>query len=229
MTLIDISGPISTGMWHYGQPYLDLPVPPVRIEQIDFPEPFRGALIMDYLQMASQTGTYMETARHVDAARDPIDRVPLERAWMIPTVVAHTPKAPREKVTLDDMTRSLDEQGVAIEPGDAVLIHTGWDREWAHPARYLTDMPYVSRDVVYWLIDQRIGIWGADTPRADSPDDPQGFFPDFFATDILLLAPLVRLEQVTRAAPKPRLVALPLKLDGACASPVRAVLVTDAG
>lgn len=229
MALIDISGPISTGMWHYGRPYLDLPVPPVRIEQIDFPEQIRGSLIMDYIQMASQTGTYLETARHVDASRDAIDQVPLDRAWMVPTVVAHTPKREREKVTLDDVRRSLDDQGVAIEAGDAVLIHTGWDRAWNEPHRYLTDMPYVSRDVVLWLIEQQIGIWGADTPRADSPDDPQDFFGDFFRTEILLLAPLVNLAEVTKPLPKPRLVALPLKLDGACASPVRAVLITDQG
>jgi kynurenine formamidase len=227
MTVIDISGPIFTGMWHYGRPYLDLPIPPVKVEQIDFPPPLKGALIADYLQMSSQTGTYLETARHVYAEREAIDEVPLERAWMIPTVILHTPIEARQKVTLDDARRSLDEQGVSIEPGDCVLIHTGWDREWHNPQRYLNDMPYLSRDVVYWLMDQRIGIMGADTPRADSPDDLQNFFGDFFKTDILLLAPVVNLERVTITTPKPRLCALPLKLDGACASPVRAVLVTD--
>lgn len=227
MAVIDVSGPITTGMWHYGPPHLDLPVPPVVIEQIDFPEPLKGALIMDYLQMSSQTGTYLETARHVYAERESIDEVPIERSWMVPTVIAHTPRNAREKVTLQDVKRSLDQQGLTIEPGDAVLLHTGWDREWDNPGRYLTDMPYVSRDVVYWLIDQKIGIWGADTPRADSPDDLQNFFGDFFKTDILLLAPLVNLGKVPAGPRKPRLVALPLKLDGACASPVRAVIVTD--
>ena len=227
MAIVDISGPIYDGMWHYGQPYLDLPIPPVRIEQVDFPPPLKGALIADYLQMSSQTGTYLETARHVYAERESIDQIPLERAWMIPTVVLHTPGGPRHKVTLDEARRSLDEQGATIEPGDCVLLHTGWDREWRDPGRYLTEFPYVSRDVVYWLMDQRIGIWGADTPRADSPDDLQGFFADFFKTDILLLAPVVNLDQVRGAAPKPRLCALPLPIEGACASPVRAVLVTD--
>ena len=227
MPLIDISGPITDGMWHYGRPFMDLPIPPVKIEQVDFPPPLKGALIADYLQMSSQTGTYLETARHVYADREAIDEVPLERAWMVPTVVIHALKNGGEKVTLDDAKRSLDEQGVEIEPGDCVLIHTGWDREWGNPQRYLNDFPYVSRDVVYWLMDQRIGIWGADTPRADSPDDPQNFFPDFFKTDILLLAPVVNLHQVWQAAPKPRLCALPLRLGGACASPVRAVLLTE--
>jgi arylformamidase len=226
MAIIDVSGPITTGMWHYGPPQLDLPVPPVRVEQIDFPEPLKGQLVMDFVQMSSQTGTYLETARHVYAERESIDTVPLERSWMIPTVVLHVPSDARHKVTLDEAKASLAEQKLAIEPGDAVLIHTGWDREWDNPTRYLTDMPYVSRDVVYWLMDQRIGIWGADTPRADSPDDLQNFFGDFFKTDILLLAPLVNLDRVPSGV-KPRLVALPLKLDGACASPVRAVLLTD--
>jgi arylformamidase len=226
VAIVDISGPITTGMWHYGRPYLDLPVPPVKVEQIDFPEPLRGALIMDYLQMSSQTGTYLETARHVYADREAIDEVPLERAWMVPTVVLHTPKDARQKVTLDDARRSLDEQGLTIEPGDCVLLHAGWDREWNNPERYLTDMPYVSRDVVYWLIDQHVGIFGADTPRADSPDDPQNFFGDFFKTDILLLAPVVNLARIP-VGRKSRLCALPLRLGGACASPVRAVLVTE--
>jgi kynurenine formamidase len=227
MALIEISGPIYDGMWHYGRPYMDLPIPPVKLEQVDFPPPLNGTLIADYLQMCSQTGTYLETARHVYADREAIDEIPIERAWMVPTVVLHTPKEARQKVTLDEARRSLDEQGLSIEPGDCVLIRTGWDREWRNPWRYLTDMPYVSRELVYWLMDQRIGIWGADTPRGDSPDDPQNFFGDFFKTNILLLAPVVNLDQVPLGPRKPRVCALPLRLDGACASPVRAVLVTE--
>ena len=42
MAIVDISGPIYDRMWHYGQPYLDLPIPPVRIEQVDFPPPLKG-------------------------------------------------------------------------------------------------------------------------------------------------------------------------------------------
>ena len=78
MAIVDISGPITSGMWHYGRPYLDLPVPPVTVEQIDFPEPLRGALVMDYIQMSSQTGTYLETARHVFAAGREDDGDPAE-------------------------------------------------------------------------------------------------------------------------------------------------------
>ena len=163
--------------------------------------------------MSSQTGTYLETARHVYGDRESIDQIPLERAWMIPTVVLHTPGGPRHKVTLDEARRSLDAQDATIEPGDCVLLHTGWDREWRNPGRYLTEFPYVSRDVVYWLMDQRIGIWGATRRAPTRQTTFRASFPDFFKTDILLLAPVVNLDQVQSARPKPRLCALPLPID----------------
>lgn len=227
MALIDISGPIREGMWYYGEPYLDMPVPPVRVREVDFPPPYEGKLFTQVVEMCVQTGSYLETASHAIKGREDIDEVPLARSWMVPTVVIHAPKGPGEKVTLDDARRSLDEQGVAIDRGDAVLIRTGWDAVYDDPARYLTEMPYWSRELVYWIIDQGPGILGGDTPRADSPRDPQGFFGRFFETDILLLGCVTNLDQVRVARPKPRLCALPLPIDGACASPVRVVLVTD--
>jgi kynurenine formamidase len=226
MGLIEISGPIYSGMWYYGQPYLDLPVGPVEIAPVEMPEPLKSSLFMEYMTMCSQTGTYLETAAHAVAGRDTIEKVALERAWMVPTVVIHTPKNEREKVTLDDVKAALDRDQLTIDKGDAVLIHTGWDREWRNPERFLDWCPYVSREAWFWIMDQQPSIMGADTPRADSPRDLQNFFGRFFSTDILLLAPVVNLDQVT-GSQKPKLVALPLSLQGACASPVRAVLVTD--
>jgi kynurenine formamidase len=88
-------------------------------------------------------------------------------------------------------------------------------------------MPYLARELMDWLMDQEPGIIGCDTPRADSPKDPQGFFERFFSTDILLLGCVTNLGAVTQALPKPKLCALPLQIDGACASPVRVILVTD--
>lgn len=227
MTVIDISGPIREGMWYYGEPHLDMPVPPVRIREVEFPPKYAGRIFTQVVEMCVQTGSYLETASHAIKGRENIDEVPLARSWMVPTVIIHVPKGPGEKVTLEEAQADLARQGVTIEPGDAVLVHTGWDSAYDDPARYLTDMPYLSRELVYWIIDQRPGILGCDTPRADSPADPQHFFERFFATDILLLGCVTNLGAVSQSRPKPRLCALPLQIDGACASPVRVVLVTD--
>lgn len=227
MAVIDISGPIREGMWHYGEPYLDMPVPPVRIHEVEFPPKYAGLVFTQVVEMCVQTGSYLETASHAIKEREDIDEVPLERSWMVPAVIIHTPKGPGEKVTLSEAKADLARQGVTIEPGDAVLVHTGWDSAYHDPGRYLTEMPYLSGELVHWIIDQQPGILGCDTPRADSPKDPQHFFERFFSTDILLLGCVTNLGAVTQSTPKPKLCALPLQIDGACASPVRVILVTD--
>lgn len=227
MPVIDISGPIREGMWYYGEPYLDMPVPPVRVHEVDFPPKYAGRIFTQVVEMCVQTGSYLETASHAIKGREDIDEVPLERSWMVPTVVIHVPKGPGEKVTLEEAQANLAAQGVTIEKGDAVLVHTGWDSAYDDPERYLTQMPYLARELMDWIMDQEPGIIGCDTPRADSPKDPQGFFERFFSTDILLLGCVTNLAAVTQALPKPKLCALPLQIDGACASPVRVILVTD--
>jgi kynurenine formamidase len=227
MPVIDISGPIREGMWYYGEPYLDMPVPPVKVHEVEFPPKYAGRIFTQVVEMCVQTGSYLETASHAIKGREDIDEVPLERSWMVPTVIIHVPKGPGEKVTLDEARANLDAQGVTIEKGDAVLVHTGWDSAYDDPQRYLTEMPYLARELMDWIMDQEPGIIGCDTPRADSPKDPQGFFERFFSTDILLLGCVTNLGAVTQALPKPKLCALPLQIDGACASPVRVILVTD--
>jgi len=66
---------------------------------------------------------------------------------------------------------------------------------------------------------------GADMPRFDSWRTPQLFFAEFFQRDILLLAPLVNLRAITK--PRVRLIALPLKVVGACGSPCRAIVIEE--
>ncbi len=88
-----------------------------------------------------------------------------------------------------------------------------------------------------WFLSQRIrtmsggasrpakaGGWtasGIGIPRSDSPRNPQHFFPTFSERDILLIAPVIKPDQVGNALGKPT--ALPLTLKDACASLVRAL------
>jgi hypothetical protein len=39
MPVIDMSGPIRDGMWYYGELYIDMPVPSVRVREVDLPGP----------------------------------------------------------------------------------------------------------------------------------------------------------------------------------------------
>lgn len=71
------------------------------------------------------------------------------------------------QVTTDDLDAALARQGIRIEPGDVVLIRTGWGRRFADGAEaYLgtsTGVPGISEAGANWLADRGILAAGADS------------------------------------------------------------------
>lgn len=218
--MIEIGGPIEDGMWAYGEPY-----PTPRIEQIPPPDWLDYPVYSQTVTMAVQTGTYLETAAHMDPDRMTIDELPLARCFGVAGICLFVPREADQAIEAGHLIAACDAAGVSPQPGDVLLVGTGWDQQW-HAPHYVHTPPYFSGDAIDWVLEQDFSLLGADTPRFDSPANPQNFFPRFFARDILLLAPLVNLQQVPPG--RGRLYALPLKLHKACASPVRALWQPDA-
>jgi len=85
---------------------------------------------------------------------------------------------PGDVVTPADAERALAAAGLAVEPGDAVLFHTGWGRLWDDdPAAYTSGEPGPGMALADWLVDHRVSLTGCDTwsygpvPPED-PDEP---------------------------------------------------------
>ncbi|MEM7133500.1 MAG: cyclase family protein [Chloroflexota bacterium] len=219
MTIIDISGPIEDNMWSYGAPY-----PAPRIEQIPPPDWLDYPVYSQTVSMAVQSGTYLETAAHMDQSRMPIDQLPLDRCYMIDAAALWIPREANQPIRVADLEQALSGTNIDLKPGDALLVGTGWDKHW-YADNFVTDPPYFLTEAIEWVLERNVALLGSDTPRYDSPHDPQNFFPKFFRSDILLLAPLMNLERIGTARGK--LTALPLKIQGACASPVRALWLDE--
>lgn len=219
MRIIDVSGPIENGMWAYGPPF-----PEVRISRIPMPEWLDYEVFSEQVTMALQNCTYLETPAHMYSNAMKIDEVPLERCFMIDSVVLQVPKDAGEAISIRDLEEALARSGEKLRPQDALLVATGWDSHWNAPD-FMKTPPYFLTEAIHWILDSQVGLLGSDTPRYDNPNAPQNFFPEFFRHDILLLAPMVNLTEVRRARVK--LVALPCKFKGCCASPVRAVIVEE--
>jgi arylformamidase len=219
MRIVDISGPIENGMWSYGDPY-----PAPRLEEIPPPDWLDYPVYSQTVSMAVQTGTYLETAAHMDPTRLTIDQLPLERCYLVDGICLWIPRAAGQPIEAADLDAACDAAGVQPRPRDVLLVGTGWDRRW-HAPDFVQNPPYFSSAAIDWVLAHDFSLLGADTPRYDSPHHPQNFFPRFFEHDILLLAPLVNLDQVQ--SPRGKLIALPLKLHKACASPVRALWIEE--
>jgi kynurenine formamidase len=64
-------------------------------------------------------------------------------------------------ITVEDVKSAL---GVAeIEPGDAVLFHTGWGAYWHDPQSYLAGEPGPGLDLGDWLAKSGVALTGCDT------------------------------------------------------------------
>ena len=83
-----------------------------------------------------------------------------------------------EVVTPEDAEKALARNGLAVEPGDAVLFHTGWGTQWGvDSAAYAAGEPGPGGALGAWLADHRVALCGCDTwsfgpvPPED-PDEP---------------------------------------------------------
>lgn len=202
-------------MWSYCPEY-----PGAEISELPHPAflPDEYPVYLQKFVIGGQTGTYIETCAHVDRSAEPVVNLPLEEFYRPAVVIDVGPKRANEPVRLAD----VEHADVQIRPGDAVLISTGWDKKW-DDADYVESSPFIGREAALWLIEQGIGLLAADFPRFDDPAAMQFPWAEFWEKVNLLLAPVTNLDGLSGRCGT--LVAFPLKIRGACATPCRAALM----
>lgn len=166
------------------------------------------------LTLSAHTGTHADAYYHYIAGGDHPATMPLG---------AYVGRASAVTVGRRDGPLARADFGhVNLESAERLLIHS-WvsdldDQEWPDT------FPYLSVELVDWLASLEIRLIGLDSPSVDAFDSKT--LPCHHA---LWERRIVNLESLLlRDVPDGSydLVALPLKLDHACGSPVRAILRT---
>ena len=213
--LIELSGDLNDGAR-----LLDPPYPPITIRELDLRPMAADWEYLPYTQemhLSVQSSTYLETAAHLFPEREKIGDIGLERLFPS-AVVLQIPRGPNEKVTAADIESTLERAREQISRGDALLIATGYDR-FAEPSGDRS--PRFRYDAVEWAVQHDCSILGSDMSNWQDPDEKPSFFPMFFRSQTLLLAPMTNLTAVPMA--RIQMIVMPLKIEGACASPCRVV------
>lgn len=219
MRVVDLSGPIYTGMWQYAPVY-----PGAVITECDKPDfvPDDMECYCQKFEIGGQTGTYIETRAHIDHAAEPISDVPLEDLFF-PLVVIRLPDlGVNERISLEALRAAAPD----VRPGDAVLIRSGWDRKWRDPD-FVDGSPFLSREAAEWLIERNIALLGSDFPRFDNIEKPEFPWQTFFDHVRFVLAPVVNLDAVS--SNRATLAVFPLKIEHAVSLPCRAVAFEGSG
>jgi kynurenine formamidase len=77
------------------------------------------------------------------------------------------------EITVEDLEAAMKRQGVSIQPGDAVLIHTGWARLWAKEnARYTRGCPGIGIKAAEYLARLDPMLVGADNWPVEVAPNP---------------------------------------------------------
>ncbi len=133
-----------------------------------------------------------------------------------------------QAVTAQDLQVAL--RGQSVNPGDVVLIRTGWSRYYGvDNPRYVASWPGITLSCAQWLASKRVIAIGADTMGLEvipeeSPSQPYPVHQFLLAKAGVYIIEQANLEELAHDEVTEFLcLCLPVKFKGGTASPIRLV------
>jgi kynurenine formamidase len=136
------------------------------------------------------------------------------------------------EITPADLQQALQRQNLSLQPGDAVIIHTGWGKLWGKDnPRYTKTCPGVGVAAAEWLVRQDPMLVGADNwpvevaPNPDSQISLPGHQIFLVINGIHILENLKLDELASKKVNEFAFVIQPLKIKGATGSTVAPIAI----
>jgi arylformamidase len=178
--------------------------------------------------------THVDAPGHFLPGGKDIASLPVDQWVGAAAVVDLTHVGPNQEVTADDLER----HGQHVRAGDIALLRTDWPKRVSvETEAFWRDAPYTAASACEWLMARKVKAVGYDYPP-DYAVRTMIFEPAktltredntthhaFFPAGITVVEYLTNLDQI--AAPRCTFVALPLPVEGADGSPVRAVALVE--
>ena len=163
-----------------------------------------------YISVGTHVGTHIDAPNHMIKDGITLDKMPIERFSGKGVYI----KA-QKGLTLEIV------QGVEIQEGDIVLLHTGMSEKY-HDPEYFTAYPTLREELVRYFIEKKVKMIGIDSCSVDY--DPFPMHRILLQAGILLIENLTGLSELENK--KFTVFAFPIKLDldGAPARVVAQVL-----
>jgi kynurenine formamidase len=197
------------------------------------PESARGWQNEELL-LHSHLGAHVDAPLHFnpesgwDAAAIPVDQ-----CWGSAVVLdfRHLGEEPFA-ITIADLEDAERRAGVIVGNDDIVLIHSGWMARWGHDREHYGQIPNpgLHHSTPQWFIERGVKMVGSDVGNIDF-DMTSSCHVNFLCREAIGKRPILIAENIANLEriPTPRFtfVALPLPIEGASGSPVRATAIVD--
>ena len=209
-TVLDLTHTITEGMPVYPG------TEPPTLEQANTVE--KDGFAEKLLRMYSHTGTHIDAPAHMLAKGPSLDQLAAGHFVGMACVIDVAEESVIEKALLET-------QAALLDGCDFVLFHTGWSEYWGQEG-YFSDFPVLSLDAARWLAQRGLKGVGFDAISVD-PVGTTDFMNHyvFFHAGMISIENLMGLEALI--GKRFLFSCLPLKLEDADGSPVRAVAILE--
>ena len=175
------------------------------------------------LHLYSHTGTHMDAPFHFEATNERIDEISLDRLLVPGHVVDIKIDEPSQLLTCNDLSPLID----SVQPGDAVLLKTGWSQHFDDFDYFRDNLPRISEQLANWLVEKKVGIVGVEAQSvADVNNLPEVtlIHKILLGGNVVIVEGLVNLDSIVDDAFL--FGAMPLKVSGGDGAPCRAFAMT---
>jgi kynurenine formamidase len=171
------------------------------------------------LHLYSHAGTHMDAQTHFAAGPGTIDATPLTRCMGPAWVVDLEGLADQALITV----AHLGAVAAKFQPGDSLLLRTGWSRHVGNPQHYRDHFPRIADDLAHWCVAKRVNILGVEPPSVadvNNLEELTRIHKTLLGANITIVEGLANLRALTQE--KVFFVAAPLRIEGGDGCPCRA-------
>ena len=229
LDIIDLSQEIFAGMPLFpGMPEVEIAVHASHEQWEGITDSDVVSPAVNRLTLGEHTGTHVDALNHMarQYRGQSIDTMPLTMFYTEGICLDLSHKSLRELIEPIDLERTLAAAGLAIKPGDTVLLYTDHYRRAFGTVEW-DNGPGLSSDAARWLGQHKIAAFGVETMapgvRRVSNKEVHHICGEWGFTHYENLINLHLLIGRGRF----RFIGLPLKIRGGTGSPVRAVAVCE--
>ena len=196
--------------------YPNYPAVRVRIlESAGDPTPAGKRLLnSSSLEFGLHSGTHMDSPFHFIPESRTIAQIPIDQCMGQTLLINLSPLPSHSRIEKGHLVQ----HEVSLRSIRKVVICTGWSQYWGNE-HYFAEHPVITGEAAQYLVHFGVHLLGVDLPSVDLP--PFEAHLELLGHNVVIIENLVHLEQIRSQVF--RLVAIPLKLGGREASPVRAI------
>lgn len=171
--IVDLSNDIFDGMTCYGSPKTTFWK---WYSHAETSKKFEGRVSMEgHCFFATEhLGTHLDAPYHFNPNGKKIAEIPIEEVILPGHVVDMSQKGVWEAISGEDLEAGCLEAGFRVQPGDAILVYTGWGEKFEVPERAVP-RPYLDGTAADWVLDRGLRLIGVDLVSVEAlevtPDD----------------------------------------------------------